>query len=58
MTAVVRRDNQQPGTDSETKEPNEWIGKANSVQIKSCRVSDHGSDILLRAKKGLQGLPA
>jgi len=56
MTAVVRGDNQQPGADSETKEPDEWVGEANSVQIKSCPVSDHGSHSLLRAKKSLQSL--
>jgi len=58
MTAVVRSDNEQPGANSETKDPNERVVKANPVQIKSCPVSDHGADILLRAKKSLQSLPA
>src|SRR5262249_61099087 len=56
MTPVVRRDNQQPGADREAKESNEWVAKANPVQIKTGSIANHSSHILLRAEKRLQGL--
>src|SRR5215472_13771698 len=56
MTPVMRCDDQQPGADGEAKEPNEWVAKANSVQIKAGPIANHRSQILLRAQERLQGL--
>src|ERR1700730_4320412 len=59
MPPVMRSYYQQPGADREAKKSNEWVAKANPVQVKTRAFLNDRSNLLLRVKKCLQSpLPA
>src|SRR5205085_5363354 len=51
MAPVMRGHNQQPRSDGEAKESNEWVAKANPIEVKAGAFSNDRSHLLLRVKK-------
>src|ERR1700730_8782990 len=54
MPPVMRSYYQQPGADREAKKSNEWVAKANPVQVKTRAFLNDRSNLLLRVKECLQ----
>ena len=50
--------NQQSGAGGKTEESDEWVPKANSVQVTPGARSDYGADIVVRTEKRLQSFAA